>query len=70
MVAKVEIDRDEAALFPTADIVDRRVGGALELLFVDGRHVMAGLAENLGNTPPQILIKLESHADFSIGRDT
>ncbi len=39
-VAEVEIERDEASLFPSADIVNRLVGYAVKFLIVNGQSIM------------------------------
>ena len=43
-VAEVEIERDEASLFPSADIVNRLIGYAVKFLIVNGQSIMTGLA--------------------------
>lgn len=69
-VAKVEIERDEASLFSTADIINHLIGCTVKFLIVNGRNIITGLAQNPGNTKPEILVELEFHADFSIGSGT
>lgn len=43
-VAEVEIERDEASLFPSADIINRLIGYAVKFLIVNGQSIMTGLA--------------------------
>lgn len=43
-VAEIEIERDEASLFPSADIVNRLIGHAVKFLIVNGQSIMTGLA--------------------------
>lgn len=43
-VAEIEIERDEASLFPSADIVNRLIGYAVKFLIVNGQGIMTGLA--------------------------
>ena len=69
-IAKVEIERDEAPLFPSADVINRLIGCAVKFLIVNRRNIMTGLAQNPGNGKPEILVELELHADFSIGSGT
>lgn len=69
-IAEIEIERDEASPFLPADFVNRHVVRAVKFLVVDGRDVMTGLAQNPGDTQPEILVELESHADFSMGSGT
>lgn len=42
-VAEVEIERDEASLFPSADIVNRLIGYAVKFLIMNGQGIMTGL---------------------------
>lgn len=43
-VAEVEIERDKASLFPSADVVYRFVGYTVKFLIVDGQDIVTGLA--------------------------
>ncbi len=69
-VAEVEIERDEASLFPSTNVIYRFVGYAVKFLIMDGQNIVTRLAQNPGNTQPEILVELEFHADFSMGSGT
>jgi hypothetical protein len=60
-IAEVEIHRDDAPLFLGADGKDVLVRRRAELLFGDGRYVVARLPKKLDSTATNVFVKLEFH---------
>ena len=67
-LAKVAIQCDERSAFARAHFEQSLVRRPSQLLSRGRDRVMAGSTKQLGRTPAEILVKLEFHAAFSVGR--
>ena len=60
-VSEVRVERNERAVFQTADVREAPVRRAAVSLIEYGHGVVPGLAEQVSEFHPQVLIQLEAH---------